>query len=214
MDEPNRNNPFKIKPLKEQIEILRNRIHADLGKNDKKFQRRPLPLGADGWFAVPRWQALSSSKGGATGRLFLAFRDNLRCAHRALDFKHRENDICTDAVFEELCRQQEGNEVLVVPARYRFSNGSGSTYPPRKKKKGNIDQKSVFFLDTFSVGAILLTHLTNLGDYRGLIVPCSNEVFTSNGHSPNFQILDGYVSFGSVWFDSSTFHESPIGFLP
>jgi len=48
---------YRVRPIEAQVTDLR-KLFPSLGACQEKLSRKPLPTGAEAWFAVPRWQAL------------------------------------------------------------------------------------------------------------------------------------------------------------
>ena len=51
---------YRVRPVEAQVIDLR-KLFPSLGACNEKLARRPLPEGAEAWFAIPRWQALAPS---------------------------------------------------------------------------------------------------------------------------------------------------------
>ena len=49
---------YRVRPVEAQVTELRKLFPA-LGSCQEKLARKPLPEGAEAWFAIPRWQALA-----------------------------------------------------------------------------------------------------------------------------------------------------------
>jgi hypothetical protein len=49
---------YKVRPIEAQVTELR-KLFPSLGSCMEKLARKPLLEGAEGWFAIPRWQALA-----------------------------------------------------------------------------------------------------------------------------------------------------------
>ena len=49
---------YRVRPVEAQVTELR-KAFPGLGSCLEKLSRKPLPAGAEAWFAIPRWQALA-----------------------------------------------------------------------------------------------------------------------------------------------------------
>ena len=51
---------YQVRPVEAQVTELR-KLFPSLGSCMEKLSRKPLLVGAEAWFAIPRWQALAST---------------------------------------------------------------------------------------------------------------------------------------------------------
>ena len=49
---------YRVRPVEAQVTEFR-KLFPNLGGCHEKLARKPLPEGAEAWFAIPRWQALA-----------------------------------------------------------------------------------------------------------------------------------------------------------
>ena len=156
----------KVSPIAEQIGQL-HEWFPNLGPADKKIANQPLPLGADGWFAIPRWEQVASTYAEALQTLFEHLRgrdgDFEDCRDRQQtgpDFIRRADK--TAKALQTLGEHQK-NDVLIIAAQ--FSRWGEELSKATIIKATGPEE---FGLDPFSVGCMLLTHPMRLGNYESI----------------------------------------------
>jgi hypothetical protein len=146
---------YRVRPVEAQVTELRKLFPA-LGDCQEKLARRPLPEGAEAWFAIPRWQALASTYNRAVEIMLEAFANRRRFSNRILGrlgeifLRRSERSILAEEI---LADQQQGSDILVVAAQAGLLHRGSSARRTRVAMAGNE-----FGLGVFAVGAILLTH--------------------------------------------------------
>lgn len=142
------------KGIAEQVAVLA-RWFPGLGPVDGKLAERPLPPGAEGWFAVPRWQAVAPSYVEAVEKVFTALAAS-RDFSRWHDGDVVEGTLApsetTDRAFQALADAQ-GHDILVVAAQFGLRHRGSSMRRVRVSL-----EPSEFGLGAFAVGIMLLTH--------------------------------------------------------
>mgnify|MGYP000557270413 CR=1 FL=1 len=140
----------QIKEIEEQVEIIKNNdILSRYFKNasyDREIAQRTLPDGAEGWFAIPRWEKIHADYESAVKIIILSigymkltkdFWDHISTIG---PLRQRSRKV---KAFHKI-KQQEENDILVVPCQ--FSSRQGLSIVE-------------FELGIFDILAILLTHL-------------------------------------------------------
>lgn len=187
---------YKIRPIEAQVTALRKLFPA-LKKCDEKLARRPLPEDVEGWFAIPRWQAVAPTyidalklalEKLATVRR-LSNRINEQCDR--LSSKHLRQCARTEVAEAKLLEQQTGNDIYVVGAQFGHLHRGLSARRVRAIMAGNE-----FGLGTFAVACLLLTHPERLANINTLSIDCSG---------------DEYLGIDGVNFDRVTLFDIDIG---
>jgi hypothetical protein len=179
-------NDYKIKSISEQIKIL-HQLFPNIGSADEKLVKQPppLPLGAEGWFAIPRWEKIAPTYNEAVQKVIdlikwnrngnlLGFRENqlgpeyLRQSQRSIK------------AFQKLGNRQKGYDILVVPAQSGILHRGQSVREARKSFTANE-----FGLGVFAVGIILLTHSKRFKEYSYLYyynlgIECAGDEFNKH----------------------------------
>ena len=62
---------YRVRPIEAQVTELR-KLFPTLGSCHERMARRPLPEGAEAWFAIPRWQTLAPNYSEAEDRILEA----------------------------------------------------------------------------------------------------------------------------------------------
>jgi len=191
---------YKPKGITEQTNILRQ-LFPGIGYANEKLAEQPLPAGAEGWFAIPRWQKVAKTYPEAVqivldlikkarGKLY-NYRDG------QIDQQHIRQSAKTAKMFQSLGEQQKDNDILVVPCQFGKRHAGRSVRRARE-----VMSASEFGLDAFSIGIMLLTHPERLQHYDDLWIDGAGDEFSvggdsSCGRAPCFDFNDGGVGFGA-----------------
>jgi hypothetical protein len=180
---------YEVKPIAQQINRLRELLPG-LGSADEKLADKPLPQGAEGYFAIPRWEAVASSYEAALDKVFTLIHDNLKWdvwdktrEGRLFNFRTgkagqqylRENEKAA-VQWKSLCEAQKGYDILVVPAQFGLKYAGCSL----QYAKSHMDAGE-FGLNAFSVGVMLLTHRRRVLEYDDLWMFCPGDEYSLNG---------------------------------
>lgn len=179
------------KSVSEQIDILR-RLFSNLGA-DKEFAEWPLPSGAEGHFAIPRWQAIGETYVEATEKalnLLGVRNDDLdNCLLRdKLGAKHLRKSRQSTKMLEALSGAQGNNNILVVPAQLGLRYRGRSVYRAHELFKVNE-----FGLGVFEVACILLTHAECLVGDNDLRIVCAGDEFAPWGDESFSHLICFYL---------------------
>jgi len=164
-----------------------------------------LPEGAEGWFAIPRWQSIAPTYGGAVQKVL----DLLSKAYSGRFKNSREGQlgptnlrqpVKSAAMWEKLGEVQKGG-VLVVPAQFGIRHRGRSI-----RRAGEVMRKAECGLGAFAVCIMLLTHENRLKHYDDLWIDCAGDEFEDPQLSdapfdlaPCFFFDDDKLKFGSRW---------------
>lgn len=191
-----------------QCNILR-RFFPELGSADEKLAERPLPHHAEGWFAIPKWQALAGTYGEAVQKVFDALRITRRgkfynCREGELDSAHLRQSARTTEIFQKVVDEQEKHTILVVPAQFGIRHRGRSVRRAREVFLQN--EFDEFGLGSFEVGIMLLTHPDRLQHYDDLWVDCAGDDFNDLNDDARFSRIpsfnyfyDGDLQFVTGW---------------
>jgi len=189
---------YKPKGITEQTNVLRL-LFPGIGYANEKLAELPLPEGAEGWFAIPRWQKVAKTYPEAVqivldlinktrGKLY-----NWRKSQ--INSKHIRQSAKTAKMFQAIGEQQKDNDILVVPCQF------GKRHAGRSVRRAHeVMGASEFGLDAFSIGIMLLTHPERLQQLDDLWIDCAGDEFSDGGDSsfglaPFFNFFDGKVEF-------------------
>ncbi|MBU3935000.1 hypothetical protein KKC00_03500 [Patescibacteria group bacterium] len=198
---------YKPKGITEQTNILRQ-LFPGIGYANEKLAEQPIPEGAEGWFAIPRWQKVAKTYPEAVqivldlikktrGKLY-----NWR--EGQIDSQHIRQSAKTAKMFQALGEQQKDNDILVVPCQFGLRHRGRSVC--RAIEVMGADE---FGLDAFSIGIMILTHPERLQHYDDLWIDCAGDEFSDGGGSsfgqaPYFNFNDGRVKFDADTVDSAS----------
>jgi hypothetical protein len=129
---------YKPRPVEAQVTELR-KIFPGLGSCGEKLARKPLPEGAEAWFAVPRWQEIAPTYSEAVERMLEAFAKRRKLSNRIvgkLGEKYlRQTDRAQHAK-EMLGEQQPGHSILVAAAQMGMLHRGSSARRTRAVRPG------------------------------------------------------------------------------
>jgi hypothetical protein len=210
---------YKPKGITEQTNILRQ-LFPCVGFADEKLAEQPVPSGAEGWFAIPKWQTIAPTYGQACEKVLAKISET-----RKGKFKNwREGNLGpgylkqtakTEKMFRTLGREQKDHDILVVAAQFGLRHRGRSVRRARE-----VMQVNEFGLGAFAVGIMLLTHPERLMNYDDLYVDCAGEEYAPGADgdfsgAPVFYVDGDRVKFGADWFGSAGGHcGSASAFLP
>lgn len=210
--------PRAYQPERLADQVARLREHFPwLHTGDEDLTNRPLPSGAEGWFAIPCWDALALTYTNAVHRV-LAKLSEMRMGafriDRALALRRRERRV---EMLDKIGDQQRKHDILVIPAQFGLRHKGRSV----SRARHIIDQTpNEFALGAFEVGIMLLTHPERLQHYGNLWIDCAGDDDTSIGddgfaRAPCFYFRDGQPEFGVRWLgDAYGHYGSASAFLP
>ncbi len=196
---------YKPRSITEQTNRLRE-LFPGIGYANEALAEQPLPQGAEGHFAMPRWDLIGKTYTAAAEIVWLKLKET----RKGKFYNYRDGQLGPDrlrqsaksaAMWERLGQAQEGNNLLVVPAQFGIRHRGRSVRRAREVMSG-----VEFGLGMFAVGIMLLTHPERLQHYDDLWVDmagdeyhdpqCSGAPFD---HAPCFNFYDGRLRFGTVW---------------
>jgi hypothetical protein len=210
---------YRVKGITEQTNILR-RLISGVGFADEKLAERSLPNGAEGFFAIPRWQTVGKTYGEATEKIFALLNKQRNGNFRnwregKLGGQYLRQSERTAAVFQKLGDEQEGYDILIVPAQFGKRHAGRSV----RRVLEVMPRSSEFGLGAFAVGCMLLTHPERLIDYNDLWIDCSGDEYAPGGdgqfvNAPYFNFNGGDLKFNTNWVDNpNDNYGSASGFL-
>lgn len=160
----------------EQVDIL-HELFPTMWKYGLGYTQDELPAGSEGYFAIPRWQAVASSYGEAVVlaiRALMVSRDGhvdqygIQLLGRS---KLRETDRKHDCM-EQLASLQPGQDILVLAAQF------GVRHRGRSIRRARVRcSAQEFGLGAFEVACMLLTHPNRIQDYDDLWLDCPGDEY-------------------------------------
>lgn len=213
---------YKVKDIVEQVNILRKALPniPELGKEQLKLAKQPLPPHAEGWFATLNWEKLAPTYGQAVEKVFSVFpRDRGICNVRNHKFGVQYLRRCPKSakMLQRLAQEQKppfGGSIIVVAAQFGMGH-----------KDHNVRQAHELFVEReFGLGALdvacmLLTH-----PERGIVwedsnIDCAGDEFSLRADQdfssvPYFYFSQGTIRFSTHQFDKAMSNCAPAsGFL-
>lgn len=174
------------KPISEQVEILR-KLFPQLASAsvDESIATAKLPAGAEGYFAIPRWQIFAPTYCEALQIVLDAVREDRgdKFSIRLKEGRHiapqylRQRSESVEA-FQKLQELQPGCDINVVACQFGLEHIGRSIRRARE-----VMLKTEFGLGAFAVGMMLLTHLERIGPLDDFAIGCSGDEFISDDGS-------------------------------
>lgn len=207
---------YRVRPIEAQVTSLR-KLFPSLGNCMERIARRPLPEGAEAWFAIPRWQALAPTYQEAVEQVLAKLGQQRKFANRMqgkLGVAHLRPMERGERAMTILAEQQPGNCILAVGAQLgRLHRGCSA------RRTRVIMQGNEFGLGVFAFGCILLTHPERLSSGDALMVDCGGDEYSlgADGIYDRVPLFDYDLSglqFSVFYSDRSrNLWGSPSGFL-
>lgn len=212
---------YKPKGIAEQIEVLR-KLFPNLGTYDESITAKPLPPGAEGWFAIPRHTLVAASYNDAVQRVLELLESDRKgkfdnCREGRIGSQYLRQTERAVLFWERLGDGQKGHDILIVPAQFGLRHGGRSVRRARA-----IMNSSEFGLGAFAVGVMLLTHPQRLKHYDDLWIDCAGDKYPldADGSFTSVPFFHITINNGNVLFDSYCFSHaltlsgSASGFVP
>ncbi|MGA2667075.1 MAG: hypothetical protein ABSE91_03230 [Patescibacteria group bacterium] len=185
-----------------------------------------LPVGAEGWFAIPNWMKNPGTFGSTYSQAVQTVLNAIKKARDGrfynyregqIDEKHLRQSARSKKFWKELAEVQGNPDILVVPAQFGIRHRGRSVRRARVVIECTTGE---FGLGAFVVGVMILTNPVRLQRYDDLWIDCAGDEFSSGAGgqfdgAPCFRFRDDEVWFGSRWIDdASGCYGSASGFLP
>jgi len=177
---------YKIRPIMEQVEILRERLSFKGCSINEKIISRSLPEGAEGWFVIPNWEKSGMRNyQGAAGRMPDSLINYGYCDFNA-DFFRRH--ILTEKALRFIYQQQREFDFLIIPAQFGL----------RHKGKSVRHARETFFsgefgLGVYEVGCMILTHPEREFDKEQIHIDCAGDEYNMKAT----RTFSGTISLGT-----------------
>jgi enamine deaminase RidA (YjgF/YER057c/UK114 family) len=166
---------YRVRPVEAQVTELR-KAFPGLGSCLEKLSRKPLPAGAEAWFAIPRWQAMAPTYSEAVELVLAVLAARRKMSNRIIGkagekyLRQSERSKLAEGILAE---QQQGNDFLVVAAQAGLLHRGSSARRTRVAMAGNE-----FGLGVFAMGCMLLTHPERLSTGDTLMIDCSGDEYS------------------------------------
>lgn len=207
---------YRVRPVEAQVTELRKLFPA-LGSCQEKLARKPLPEGAEAWFAIPRWQALAPTYNQAVELVIEALATKRKFSNRIIGklgdkfLRQCERSRLAEKILAE---QQQGNDFVVVGAQAGLLHRGSSARRTRVSMAGNE-----FGLGVFAIACMLLTHPERLSTGDTLMIDCGGDEYSVRGdytfdRVPLFDYDIAGIEFSIFYEDRArNLWGTPTGFL-
>ena len=209
---------YKPKGITEQTNRLRE-LFPGIGYADEELAKRPLSGEAEGWFAIPKWQAVAQTYGEAVEKalqLLSSVYGGKFCNYRQgqLGPEYLREHASKTAALQQLAEQQPDHDILVVACQFGLRHRGRSVRRAREVMTG-----SEFGLGAFEVAIMLLTHPERLQQHDDLWIDFPGDEYSSDGggvfgYAPCFDLV-GRLGFVAHYVDFALErYGSASAFLP
>ena len=209
---------YAVKPVCEQLVELSKHFNG-LNTNDVlacSKELPALPAGAEGWFAVPRWEKVAKTYNEAVEKV-LDLIGKTRTFHNYrkgnLGPKYLRLSERTAVALQMLGERQKG-DFLLIPAQF------GLTHQGRSVRRVRVVYApSEFGLGSFITGCMILSHPERLVQWEQLHIDCPGDEYSPDAdgvfsRAPLFYFGDGEGRFGAGWVGyASEYYGSASGFV-
>ena len=201
---------YKVKGIAEQTNILRQ-FFPGIGFANEKLAEQPLPsnlptgqVGAEGWFAIPRWEKIALTYGEAVEKVLAMIGSKRKFCNYCdgqLGAEHLRQHAKTAKMFQELGDEQKDFDILIVPCQFGLRHRGRSVRRARE-----VFMTNEFGLGAFAIGIMLLTHPEREVRWEQLHVDCAGDEFSSDadgffGHAPFFDFSGDMLGFDACQVD-------------
>jgi hypothetical protein len=196
--------PSRPKEIKEQTDILQQHF-PNIGFADEKLDNQPVPVGAEGWFAIPEWQSIAPTYGQAVDKILLTlcetrdgkFHNYCKGKTGPKYLRQHEN---AAKLFQQQYDKQKKYNIPVFPCQFGIRYRNQSVHRARRlinSISGGLE------LGAFATGIMLLTHPERLQHQENLWIYCSGDEFAPDAndkftHAPFFYFYNGKLMFDVV----------------
>ena len=209
---------YNPKGITGQTNILRQ-LPPGIGFADEKIADQPVPEGAEGWFAIPKWQSVAPTYGEAVQKVL----DLIKKTRDGKFYNYRENQLGpknlrqsekSAKMFQKFGEEQKDFDILVIPAQFGIFHRGRSV-----RRALEIMKDNQFGLGAFAVGIMLLTHPERLQNYDDLWIDCAGDEFSPEADgvfsfAPYFKFIGDEVKFDTFWANlASVLYGSASGFV-
>lgn len=199
---------YKPRRINWQMNRL-NELFPNIGNACEKIAEKEPPKEAEGWFAIPKWQSIAPTYCEATEKVLSMLRQNRNDNFNkyfdegTLGPDRLRQTAKSEILFEELSKDQEGHDVLIVPAQFGLRYRGNSVRSVRKELNENEAG-----LGIFAISIMLLTHPERLQHQDDLWIDCAGdeEAQNSNGdfsRAPYFRFRGSMTELGVGWIGSA-----------
>lgn len=186
--------------IAEQVKILQQHFPQLEGYDEVEAQRE-LPAGAEGWFAIPRWDKIASTYVEAVEKILAVLASSRKF------YNYREGQLGPEHLrqhersirFWKQIRQLQDGDILIVAAQFGLKHRGQSVHRAREIFKGNE-----FGLGAFAISCMLFTNPGRLVAYEDPWIDGAGDEFSPGAagpfrQAPYFHFHDGKLYFGTYW---------------
>lgn len=161
-------------PIVKQVAVLRE-LFPELkdATYNETIEGRPLPNGAEGYFAIPRSEKIASAYGEAVEMIIALLHKQRKgkvrnYREKQLGERYLRLSTKTAQALQTIGGEQQEHDILIIPAQLGLRHAGRSV-----RRALEVMNTTEFGLDPFSAGIMLLTHPNRLNHYDDLWIDLS-----------------------------------------
>ena len=195
---------YAVKPVCEQLVELSKHFNGLNASSVLAYSKElpVLPLGAEDWFAVPRWEKVAFSYNEAVEKvldLIGKTRTFYNYRKGALGPKYLRFSERTAVALQMIGEKQKG-DFLLIPAQFGLTHRGRSVRRVRER----IGNSNEFGLGSFIMGCLILSHPERLVQWEQLHIDCPGDEYSPDAdgrfdYAPLFYFDVGRVGFDADW---------------
>ncbi len=169
-----------------------------------------LPDGAEGWFAIPKVEAIAARHFKSVTNLHERYVRAVLLMFEKIKqsrtfYNYRDGEITSDRLHQcartmamlELIGETQKGDILIVPAQFGLRHRGRSV-----RRGGVVYTKSEFGLGSLATGSMTLTHPTRFVRWDQLHVDCAGDEFAPEADGGSSRASYWYFRDGRLRFDS------------
>lgn len=166
------------KPIEEQIKAIAAIFNLDPAQALEYAKQLPeLPAGAEGWFAIPRWDKVGAAYGEALEKVIAKLKESrtdtvTNYREGQLGPKHLRQTKRTEEYMAKVMETQSG-DILIIAAQFGKRHRGRSVRRARE-----CFQTGEFGLGAFANGCMILTHPEKEVRWEQLHIDCSGDEYS------------------------------------
>lgn len=178
---------YQVERIFDQVEIL-NDYFPGIGLADEKLTQTKLPAGAEGFFAIPRFESIADTYGEAVQTVFNKICEKYEKSYR-FNFRNKRTDELserylrqsekTQAFIARISNQQKDNPILVIPSQFGLRHAGLGVH--RATSPIPIFADNEVGVGTFAAAIMLLTHAGRLSEYFQYGINCPGDEYAPAG---------------------------------
>lgn len=197
---------YRPKEIYEQVRILQEIFPGIKTTIDESLVKTPLPEGAEGWFAIPRFELLNPSYNAAASKILVILEKRIKKFSSDWSYlgpAHLRQTEREKWFWRKIGKKQKKHDVLLIPAQFGLRHRGRSARRACAVMNSVINSRE-FGLGVFAVGIMLLTHPERLSIssdlHLGIDCPGDEMCHMGNPLFENFENVPYFSAYSDICF--------------